>query len=49
MVRAIAPDGMVLWTLHAGAPTLGVTPSVALGPDGTLAIAGTDGQLRVYR
>jgi outer membrane protein assembly factor BamB len=50
MVRAIAPDGMVLWTLPAGArTTLGETPSVALGPDGALTIAGTDGRLRVYR
>ena len=50
LVRAIAPDGAVLWTLRAGGPTnLGATPSVALGPQGTLVVAGTDGHLRVYR
>jgi outer membrane protein assembly factor BamB len=50
LVRAITPDGAVLWTLHVGGPTnLGDTPSVALGPRGTLVVVGTDGHLRVYR
>ncbi len=50
MVRAIARDGALLWTLPAGGPTsLGETPSIALGPRGTLVVAGTDGRLRVYQ
>lgn len=50
MVRAIARNGTVLWTIRAGGPTsLGVTPSVALGPQGVLVISGTDGRLRAYR
>ncbi len=49
-VRAIAPNGSLLWTLPAGGPTtLGETPSMALGPAGTLVVAGTDGRLRVYQ
>jgi outer membrane protein assembly factor BamB len=49
-VRAIAPNGSLLWTLHAGGPTSqGDTPSIALGPGGTLVITGTDGRLRVYQ
>ncbi len=50
IVRAVEHNGAVLWALRAGAPTtFGETPSIALGPAGTLAIAGIDGQLRVYR
>lgn len=49
VIRAVGPNGAVLWTRHAGGFSNGVTPTVALGPDGTLAIAGTDGRLRVYR
>ncbi len=50
MVRAIAPDGALLWTLPAGGPTsLGATPSISLGPRGTLVVVGTDGRLRVYQ
>lgn len=50
IVRAITRHGAVLWTLRAGGPTsLGGTPSVALGPHGTLVVTGTDGRLRVYR
>jgi len=49
-VRAIAPDGALLWTLPAGGPTTaGEVPSIALGPVGTLMVAGTDGRLRVYQ
>jgi len=50
MVRGIAPDGMVTWVQRVGGPApSGDTPSVALGPDGTLVVAGTDGRLRVYQ
>lgn len=50
LVRAIAPDGTLLWTLRAGKPTpVGDSPLIALGPQGMLVVAGTDGQLRVYR
>lgn len=50
MVRAIAPDGSLLWTLSAGGPTsLGYTPSISLGPAGTLVVARTDGRLSVYQ
>lgn len=50
MVRAIAPDGSLLWTLRAGRrSSLGTVPALALGPGGRLAIMGTDGALRVYR
>ncbi len=50
MVRAIARDGTVLWTIRAGGPTSsGITPSVALGPHGVLVVAGTDERLRAYR
>ncbi len=50
VVRAIAPDGTLLWTLLAGGPTsAGDTPSISLGPAGTLVVAGTDGRLRVYQ
>lgn len=49
-VRALAPDGSVLWTLSAGGPSsIGRAPSIALGPDGILAVTGTDSRLRVYR
>jgi outer membrane protein assembly factor BamB len=49
-VRAIAPSGTLLWTLRAEGPTNPyLSPSVALGPRDTLVVAGTDGQLRVYR
>ncbi len=49
-IRAIAPDGALLWTLPAGGPTtLDGTPSISLGPAGTLVVAGTDGRLRVYQ
>jgi len=37
-------ERQVLWTLAAGGPTItGATPSISLGPRGTLAVAGTDG------
>ena len=50
MVRALAPNGILLWTLRAGGPTrLGASPSLALGPDGALLVVGTDGVLRLYR
>lgn len=50
MVREIAPDGSVTWVQRVGGPTpSGEAPSVALGPDGTLVVAGMDGQLRVYQ
>lgn len=50
IVRALAPDGSMLWTLSAGGPTsLGQAPSVALGSHGILAVTGTDSRLRVYR
>ncbi len=50
IVRVIAPNGSLLWTLPAGGPTsLGNTPSIALGPQGTLVVTGTDGRLRVYQ
>jgi len=50
MVRGIAPDGMVTWVQRVGGPTpSGAAPSVALGPDGMLVVAGTDGRLRVYQ
>jgi outer membrane protein assembly factor BamB len=40
-VRAIAPNGSLLWTLQVGGPTrLGDTPSIALGPDGLLRVTG---------
>jgi len=49
-VRVIAPDGALLWTLPAGGPTsLGHTPSISLGPAGTLVVARTDGRLSVYQ
>jgi len=49
-VRVIAPDGSLLWTLPAGGPTsLGHTPSIGLGPAGTLVVARTDGRLSVYQ
>jgi outer membrane protein assembly factor BamB len=50
LVHALAPNGALLWTLRAGGPTrAGASPSLALGPDGTLVAAGTDGILYVYR
>jgi len=50
MVRAIAPNGSLLWTLPGGGPTtLGDTPSISLGPAGTLVVARTDGRLSVYQ
>ena len=50
MVRALAPNGTLLWTLRAGGPTrLGAIPSLALGPADTLVVVGTDGVLRLYR
>ncbi len=50
MVRAIAPNGSLLWTLPAGGPTsAGDTPSISLGPGGTLVVARTDGRLSVYQ
>ncbi len=50
MVRVIAPDGSLLWTLSAGGPTsLGNTPSISLGPAGTLVVTRTDGRLSVYQ
>jgi outer membrane protein assembly factor BamB len=50
MVRALAPSGTLLWTLRAGGPTrFGAIPSLALGPDGALLVAGTDAVLRLYR
>ncbi len=49
-VRVIAPDGSLLWTLPAGGPTSqGNTPSIGLGPAGTLVVARTDGRLSVYQ
>jgi hypothetical protein len=49
-VRGIAPNGMLLWTLHAGGPTPnGDAPFLALGPHGHLAVTGTDGVLRLYQ
>jgi outer membrane protein assembly factor BamB len=48
MVRALAPNGTLLWTLRAGAPTrFGAIPSLALGPDGALLVVGTDAVLRL--
>ncbi len=49
-VRGIAPTGAIMWTQRVGGATpSGNTPSIALGPDGTLLVAGTDGQLRAYQ
>jgi len=45
VVRALGPDGVQLWTL--GHPNPLGTPSVALGPQGQLAVASD--ALRVYR
>jgi outer membrane protein assembly factor BamB len=45
LVRAIGPDGTLLWTL--GAPNSRGAPSIALGPTGQLVIASD--ALRVYR
>ncbi len=50
MVRAIGSDGALLWTVSVGGPgPSSGSPSLALGPDGRLVVAGTDGHLRVYR
>jgi outer membrane protein assembly factor BamB len=50
LVHALAPNGTILWTLHAGGPTRGgASPSLALGPAGALLVVGTDGVLRLYR
>jgi hypothetical protein len=50
MVRAVAPDGTLLWTLQAGGRTRqGDIPSLALGPGGALLVSGTDGRLQLYR
>jgi len=46
MVRAIGSDGALLWTVRVGGPG---PSSLALGADGRLVVAGTDGHLRVYR
>lgn len=49
-VRAVTPGGALLWMLRAGGPTrYGSIPTVALGPNGVLAVTGTDGVLRLYR
>lgn len=49
-VRAVSPGGALLWTLRAGGPSrLGNVPALALGPNGILAVTGTDGVLGVYR
>ncbi len=48
-VRAIAPNGKILWTVGAGGRSRqGFSPSIALGPRGILAVVGTDQVLRVY-
>jgi hypothetical protein len=48
-VRAVSAGGTLLWTLGAGGRSpYGALPSVALGPRGTLVVAGTDGVLRLY-
>jgi outer membrane protein assembly factor BamB len=50
MIRAIAPDRRLLWSLRAGGPADGsAVPMIALGPGGLLLVTGTDGVLRVYR
>jgi outer membrane protein assembly factor BamB len=50
LVRTLAPNGTLLWTLRAGGPTrIGASPALALGPDGALLIVGTDAVLRLYR
>jgi hypothetical protein len=46
-VRVVSTRGKVLATLHVGPPAAW-SPPLALGPDGQLAVTGTDGTLRVY-
>ncbi len=43
-LRALGPDGQVLWQRRLPAPRYGFTapPSTAIGPDGTLFISGAD-------
>jgi outer membrane protein assembly factor BamB len=49
-VRAISPSGALLWTMGAGDSSNPYdSPSVSLGPGGTLVVSGIDGQLRMYR
>ncbi len=48
VIRAIAPNGALLWRLPTRGPTrLGGTPSISLGPEGTLVVAGTDRRPRI--